>query len=345
MSDTFPRDGAGNVRFPPPPGLTRWPPVQNWTEIEWAHWLTLQGWTPEQIAQYLDHDRFEFGVGFTPKGERARAHNAYAEGVRWLYKPTPRGVTLHATRYGTVSNFLWGGSAGGTKSYSARWEAIAGCLWTERDDYRVIILRRELEELRRTHLDKIDREAQRLCEALGNSKAIKVTQSPPVFSVQATGAKIIFGHAAHDGDEDKYLSEDYDLAIGDESTQMRWKQLIGVGARLRNDPKMNYVARFILTTNPGGPSHQETVDHFIAKCVTLEQNEKYDPSDYQFVQARLYDNPFYMDPDGTFSTYIKRLYMYDPERRKQLLDGDWGAIVDAFFQKFSPSRHVREFAA
>jgi hypothetical protein len=70
-----------------------------------------------------------------------------------------------------VTNILWGGSAGGTKSMSARWEAISGCLFSGYEDYRAIIMRRELEELRRTHLDDIALEADKICEALGNPKA------------------------------------------------------------------------------------------------------------------------------------------------------------------------------
>lgn len=332
------------MKFVPPVGLTTWPPVEQWTEVEWACWLTQHRWTPEQIAQYLDHDRFAYGVGFTPTGERAGPYNAYESGVTWLYKPTPKGVTLHATRHSSVPNILWGGSAGGTKSKSARWEAISECLFTSRDDYRAIIVRRELEELRRTHLDDIDLEADKICRALGNTKAIKVTSQPPCATFNVTGAKIIFGHCQNAGDENKYLSEDYDLFVGDEATQLLWKQIVGIQGRVRNDTKINRIGRMILTTNPGGPSSEECVNHFILKNVSLKKNAKYKPAHYQFIQASLYDNPFYMDADGTYDTYETRLYMYDNERRRQLLEGDWSAIVDQFFTSYDPSVHIRAIA-
>lgn len=343
----LPRNAAGDVQFLPPVGWTAWPPVNQWTELHWSCWLSQHGWTPEQIAHYLDHDRFFYGVGFTPKGERAYPHNAYEIGVKWLYKPTPKGVTLHATRNieSGVTNIMWGGSAGGTKSYSGRWEVITGCLFTTFDDYRGIITRRELEELRRTHLDDITTEARRINEALGDKDAVKVTAQPPLATFTRTGAKIVFGHCKDSGDEEKYLSDDYDIYHGDESSQMLWKQTVGIQARVRQDTKTGRIGRMILTTNPGGPSHPDLIRHFITKDITREENYKYRPEAYQFMQAALFDNPHYMDADGSFNTYETRLWMYEPQRRKQLLDGDWSVHVGQFFDTFNPGQHVRSLFA
>ncbi len=341
MIDTLPRRADGRVQFVPPAPLTRWPPVARWTEHEWSCWMTQRGYEPEAIAQFLDHDRFAYGVGFTPTGERAGPHNAYEDGVTWLYTPTPKGVTLHQTRESGATNILWGGAAAGAKSMSARWEAISECLFSERPAYRAIIIRRELEELRRSHLDKIDMEAAALCTALGDDKAIKVTSQPPCATFKATGAKIIFGHASEDGSELKYLSEEYDLFLGDEATLLKWKQITGIQARVRNDTKTGRIGRMILTTNPGGPSHWECVEHFITKTVSRIDNPLYDATKYTFIPASLYDNYFMMDDDGTFSSYEARLWMLAPERRKQLMDGDWTAIVNQFFEDFDLHRHTR----
>lgn len=343
MRNQLPRNTAGRVWFQPPEGSTRWPPVDDWTEHHWHSWLTQRGYSPDEIAQYLDNDRFAFGIGFTLTGERAYPHNAYDTGVTWLYKPTPKGVTLHQTRHAGATNILWGGSAAGTKSMSARHEAISESLFSGREHYRTLIIRRELEELRRSHLDKIDGEAIKICLAMGNEKAIKITSQPPCATFTTTGAKIIFGHASSDGDENKYLSEEYDLFIGDEATLLTWKQITGIQARVRNDTKVNRVGRMILTTNPGGPSHDECVDHFITKAVSLVDNPRYDPANYQFIPSLLYDNYFMMDADGTFTTYESRLYMLDPDRRRQLLEGDWSSIVGQFFQQFTEETHVRRF--
>jgi hypothetical protein len=341
----LPRNAAGDVQFIPPAGYTKWPPVDQWQEDLWSAWLTQHGWTPEQIAQYLDHDRFAYGVGFTPAGEQAHPHNAYEAGVKWLYKPTPQGVTLHATRDSNdVSNILWGGSAGGTKSYSGRWEIISGCLFTQRDDFRAIITRRELEELRRTHLDDIQTEARRINDALGDKNAVKVTAQPPVAVFDRTGAKIVFGHCKDANDHEKYLSDDYDIYHGDEAVQMLWKQIVGIQGRVRNDTKINRIGRMILTTNPGGPCHDELDRYFIKKDISAKENKKYKPEQYQFIQASLFHNPFYLDSDGTYETYITRLWMYDEDRRRQLLDGDWSVVANKFFDRFNPDLHVHKLA-
>lgn len=331
------------VQFMPPLGRTLWPPVAQWTDRDWTHWLQeherlfASGWTDAAIAHYLTHDRYDYGFGLLPNGERVRSEAAGDKNVSWLYLPTPIGVTLHKN---PAPNLLWGGSAGGSKSMTAHWEMISACWDTKRDDYRVIVVRRELEQLRRTHLDKMVTNAARIGRACGDMDTIKVTTHPPVATFKRTSAKTIFAHCQNPGDEEKYLSEDYDLDIVDESTRLLQKQIIGIQGRVRNDTKINRIGRMILTTNPGGPSHGWHARHFITNEVPLTENERYDPADYAFVQARLYDNPYYMDADGSYRTYEKRLYAYDAERRKQLLDGDWSATVGQFFRKFSASTHV-----
>ena len=66
---------------------------------------------------------------------------------------------------------------------------------------------------------------------------------------------------------------------------------------------------------------------------------------YRYIPSSLYDNMFMMDSDGTFSAYERRLYMLDPNRRRQLLEGDWGAIVNQFFTNFDAAKHVRASVA
>jgi hypothetical protein len=98
------------------------------------------------------------------------------------------------------------------------------------------------------------------------------------------------------------------------------------------------------TSNPGGAFTLWLKDWFIDKNLdkVLVENPRYRPDRYQFIQAMLYDNPYYMDPDGTYTNYEERLFAYDPERRKQLLLGDWDALSGQFFPEFSKTRHVAD---
>lgn len=320
------------MTFTPPKGTLLWPAVETWTDLHWRRWLQGHDWTAAQITRYLKRDRYEYGVGIL--GDGTLATTAQAAEATWLYHPTPKGVTLHAS---AVPNTLWGGAAGGSKSYGARWEAIRCLLRFE--DFRAIIIRRELEELRRTHLDKLEREVQRVNAAAGK-KLLTLSKQPPALICESTGSKILFGHVNSLGDEERYLSEEYDLFIGDEATRLLKNQIVGIAGRLRNNK--HRLSRMILTTNPGGPAHRYCVTHFIEKNVAPEDNPRYDPKDYAFITARLYDNPFLMDPDGTYTNYEKRLYAYDVDRRRQLLEGDWSAIVGQFFGEFSEAGHVRD---
>jgi hypothetical protein len=313
-----------------------WPAVEDWIDDDWRCWLRQHQWDDEAISQYLNVDRYRYGLGFLPDGTLA-PDDADPSIVNWLYHPTPKGVTLHAA---TTPNILWGGSAGGTKSYGARWEAVKCSL--RYHDFRTIIIRRELEELRRTHIDKLEREIERINAAAG-TKRLTLSPRPPVLIDSVTGSKIIFGHCNSDGDEDKYLSEDYDLFVGDEATRLLKGQITGIAGRLRNDEKkFGRISRMILTTNPGGPAHDYCVTRFITKNVSREENKKYDPADYTFIRASLYDNPYYMDRDGTYTSYEKRLYEIGGARQKQLLDGDWTAVVGQFFGEFDAAVHVRD---
>ncbi len=334
-----------SVRYIPPDPLTKWPPVETWSDDLWRSWLRQHDWTDQcgfnhctrrAIDQYLFHDRYVYGFGVRPDGTLGGVADLDDEDVQWLYRPSPMGVLLHAC---PTPNLMFGGAAGGTKSHSARWEVIKRCWLGE--DYRALIIRRELEELKRSHWDKLEREIRTICKAVDDPKAIKMTTQPALVTFTRTNAKIVGGHAHNLGDEERYLSEDYDLSYMDEATRLHEQQIVGIAGRIRNDPKLNRVGRMILTTNPGGPAHGWCVRHFIEKNVTRSENPKYDADDYVFIPARLHDNPFYVDPDGSFLSYEKRLAAYAPARRKQLMDGDWSAVVGQFFEDFDKNKHVR----
>lgn len=69
-------------------------------------------------------------------------------------------------------------------------------------------------------------------------------------------------------------------------------------------------------TNPGGRGHQFVKERWITK--NCEQ-ENYNPNDYDFISAGIYDNPYLMEnnPD-----YLENLKMLPDKERKALLEGD-----------------------
>lgn len=327
------------VRFIPPDGVdAEWPEVSEWTREDWGHWLRqhneypfLRQWLEEEIISYVDVDRYKYGIGFKKSPTQKETD--------WFYLPTPIAVPFHSSK---VPNILFGGAAGGSKSHSARHDAYRHCMLIP--GFRAIIMRRTFEELKRNHLDNARGECARFNAYFNKDVVNLVTTEHEIrFDMHGTGneSKIIFGHCQNLGDEEKYLGDAYDAFYPDEMATFEKKQIVGIAGRLRS-AKRGIVARLGGTSNPGGAHTLWLKDYFIDKDESQIQleNPKYRASRYQFLPAMLYDNPYYMDPDGTYTNYEERLFAYDPERRRQLLLGDWTALAGQFFPEFNIHRHV-----
>ena len=325
------------VRFVHPDGPDiEWPDVTDWTPKLWAHWLRehnkypfLRHWTDPEIDQYLFVDRYTYGLGF---GRKTGVYDA------WFYLPNPVAIPFHSSK---IPNLLLGGAAGGSKSHSARHDAYRHGFAIP--EFRAIIMRRTYEELKQNHLDSARSECERMNAYFGK-EVISLITTEHEIRVDCHGpgreSKIIFGHCQHPGDEERYLGNAYDAFYPDEMATFEKKQIIGIAGRLRTK-KRGLVARLAGTSNPGGAHTLWLKDWFIDKneAAVRQENPKYRADRYQFISAMLWDNPYYMDPDGTYTNYEERLFSYDPERRRQLLLGDWTALAGQFFPEFS-SRHV-----
>ena len=318
-------DDGPRVMFVPPPGRYSWPPVSEWGAVEWSCWLAQKGWTPPEIVQYLQVDRYRYGLGF-------KRHDK--EAFKWFYTPGPRAVALHASK---KPNTLYGGAVGGMKSHSARHDAYRHCFAIP--EFRAIIMRRTFPELRRSHLDKMVVESDRI-NAFFQEEVMVWNKGDSELTFPKTGSKIIFGHCQNPGDEEKYLGDEYDAFYPDEAATYEKEQIIGVAGRLRST-KPDVYPRLIATTNPGGAKTQWLKQWFIDKEVPFADNPRYDPGDYEYIPSMLYDNPYLMDPDGTYHQYESRLFAYSPQRRRQLLNGDWNALTGQFFAEWDPRIHVQ----
>lgn len=307
------------TQFAPPPGAALWPHITKWGETEWRHWLgQLEGWDEAKINQYWK-DRFDYGLGVkVPK----------SQAIHWLYLPTPKQVEFHRC---TASNVLYGGARGGAKSHALRWDIHKRCLM--RKDYRAILFRRTLTELKDNHIDKI-----RLEIAAGLPADYKESEKTVVY---CNGSTLRLAHCEHEGDEDKYLSSEYDSVDPDELATFTKKQIFGILGSARSI-KEGVTSVFRASSNPSGAHTLWCVDYFMDHLVDREDDPYYDPTDWIFIPSRLYDNPNLMDPDGSFRRYEKRLSGLSKERRRQLLEGDWTAVAGQFFNEVTRATHVKE---
>lgn len=317
------------VRFIPPEGMNEWPDVDDWGHREWSHWLLQKpGWDQARADQYIQVDRYKYGFGI---------RRTEKEPFTYFYKPGPAAVALHASR---CKNILYGGAAGGMKSHSTRWDAYRHCFTVP--GYRSILMRRTHEELRRNHTDRVEGECALINKFFGEVVMDYVKTDHELRFIN--GSKVIFGHCQNLGDEEKYLGDEYDDFRPDEMATFEKQQIIGVSGRLRSTKRMpdgsRVIARRIGTSNPGGAHTLWLKRWHIDKIVPRDENPKYRPENFQYIPASLFDNPWLMDSDGTYSSYIDRLYDYSPERRKQLLNGDWTAITGQFFPEWKEQLHV-----
>lgn len=330
--DTLPVDSDDRVRFKSPDGGL-WPPVPDWHFDHWHSFLSQHGWSEREVRQYFDYDRFTYGFGLQREEDPEDAP------FRWFYLPVPRAVDYHASK---TPNLLYGGAVGGTKSTSARWDAYRHC-WAI-PEFTAIIMRRTHQELKRNHMKFVARESRQINKFLGKDIMEWV---PTEFELRFkhNNSIIIFGHCQNEGDEEKYLSDEYDAFYPDEMATFTKQQILGVASRLRSVTRdgIRLIPRLGGTSNPGGANTLWMRDYFINKQLSEEDaldNPRYNPDEYAYIHARLYDNPYLMDPDGTFTTYENRVYARGGNRAKQLLNGDWSVITGQFFEEWEDARHV-----
>lgn len=330
---TLPMDWkTGKVRFIPPNGpSSEWPPVPQWDFIHWNCFLGQHGWTPPEVEQYFYYDRFTYGFGL---------RRNESEDFKWFYLPIPRAIDFHAAK---TPNILYGGAVGGTKSTTARWDGYRQC-WAI-PEFTAIIMRRTHQELKRNHMKFVARESRRINDFLDKEIMVWV---PTDFELRFkhNDSIILFGHCQNEGDEEKYLSDEYDAFYPDEMATFTRTQILGVSSRLRSVVRDNLrlIPRLGGTSNPGGANTLWLRDFFITRSLTDEDiidNPRYNPNDWCYIHARLYDNPYLMDPDGTFTTYENRVYARGGARAKQLLNGDWSVLSGQFFEEIS-DRHFAD---
>lgn len=331
--DRLPVDKEGRVRFVPPDFDAEWPPVPQWQQRHWRQFLTQHGWTIPEVDQYYLYDRFTYGLGFR-RNEK--------EDFTYFYTPVPRAVDYHASK---TPNILYGGAVGGTKSTSLRNDAYRNCFGIP--EFTAIIMRRTHQELKRNHMKFVARESKKVNDFF-QREIMEWVPTEFELRFKHNGSVILFGHCQNEGDEEKYLSDEYDAFYPDEMATFSKTQILGVASRLRSviRPNLRIRSRLGGTSNPGGAHTLWMRDWFIVKQLTDEDaldNPRYDPSEYQYIHARLYDNPYLMDPDGTFTTYENRVYARGGARAKQLINGDWSVITGQFFEEFCDRHQARIF--
>lgn len=98
-------------------------------------------------------------------------------------------------------------------------------------------------------------------------------------------------------------------------------------------------------TNPGNIGHAWVKALFIDKVPAsgMDRPEQYDPSEYDFISAFVWDNPIYANDEA----YLKTLNALPTHLRAAFLEGDWNVFAGAYFDCLvidpsNPNCHIRD---
>lgn len=234
------------------------------------------------------------------------------------------------------TDILYGGAAGGGKSYALLMDAIR---YAGHKSHKALLLRRTLKELE--ELMDISRELYPLAYPGAVWKETKKTWEFP------SGAKLFFGYLEKDGDVYQYQGKSYNWIGFDELTQLPtqfpWDYL---RSRCRStDPFLRDKCVMRATANPGGVGHDWVKAMYItpaAPNVThwvkfVDSNGKVHKISRKFIPAKLSDNPTLAE-GGEYETML--LSLGDPILVQRLLEGDWDVVEGAAFPEFDPKIHL-----
>ena len=224
----------------------------------------------------------------------------------------------------TESEVLFGGAAGGGKSYGQMVDALIFAL--RYPGSKQLVLRRSFAELDksliRTSLGLFPREIYSFNSSSHTGKF-------------KNGSVIDFGYCATENDVYQYQSAEYDVIRFDELTHFTEAQYVYLLSRLRG--ANSYPKQIKSSTNPGGIGHSWVKARFIDKSPPGTRFLGEDGMDRIFIPSLLCDNKFLSvgDPD-----YKNRLLALPERERKALLYGDWNIFEGQYFSEFSKDKHV-----
>ncbi len=224
---------------------------------------------------------------------------------------------------GKATEVLYGGAAGGGKSYGQLVDALVYALRYPKS--RQLILRRTLPELEKSLI--------RVSLELYPREIYKYSESKHTGTFQ-NGSVIDFGYCDSETDVYRYQSAEYDIIRFDELTHFTEQMYLYLMSRLRG--VTNYPRAMKSSTNPGGIGHSWVKSRFI-DIGTAGKIHKKGENTRLFIPATVYENRAIMknDPD-----YIKRLKNLSEKDRRQLLEGDWDTNEGQYFSEWRRELHV-----
>ncbi|HEV2101811.1 MAG TPA: hypothetical protein VGR58_03440 [Candidatus Acidoferrum sp.] len=254
--------------------------------------------------------------------------------IKNWYTPFAQQERFHKSR---AKYRLFGGAAGPGKSKALLAEAIGQALEVAGSD--TLLLRRTFPELESSLLTYFRRDVPRDAYRDYNEAKHVVTWH--------NGSTTRFGYCRNENDVYQYQGAEF-LFIGiDELTHFTLKQWQFLTSRNRC-PIAKYTrgereGRDVKpcmagATNPGNIGHAWVKALWVDRVAPagFERPELYEAGDYEFVRARIEDNPIYANDVN----YKKTLAALPDRLRRAFLEGDWSVLDGQYFDLFERGRHT-----
>lgn len=220
-----------------------------------------------------------------------------------LYDPWPKQRLFHASE---APNLLALGARGTGKSLTLRWDAIIRCMMVP--NFRALIIRRTMPELRRSHLAYIENEMKMLGGVFLHT----------TFTAKfPNGSTLVFAHCETEADVMNFLSSEYGFIGFDELSTFSLEQFLTISAAARAPKDSGYTAVVRAGSNPIGDGQDWMYSWFVDKDVDLNDYEDYKPEEFDHIHSTIDDNP---SLDG--EKYRARLKNLPKHMRKAWLDGE-----------------------
>lgn len=247
--------------------------------------------------------------------------------INFDYAPTKKQNVFHET---TAHEVLYGGAAGGGKSYAICWDALNRCLTYKRT--HAYLFRRTYPELEQTLIQTM---LSIIPPSLGRYRA-----SSHEYRLK-NGSVIHFCYLDNEGKGLlRYQGAEIHWLYFDELTHFTQPMYEYLRTRLRANKKLGIVPCVRCASNPGGPGHSWVKAYFVdktdvgKKTYTREVTIKRDGKErtarrvIQYIPATVRDNPHI-----SFD-YEVELQEKPPKLRDALLYGNWDAFSGQAFPEF-----------
>ena len=226
----------------------------------------------------------------------------------------------------TASEVLFGGAAGGGKSYGQTVDAFLFAL--RYPGSKQLLLRRTFAELDKSIIRTVQNWYPR--EVFSYNSSTHTGR----FS---NGSILDFGYCANENDVTQYQSAEYDVIRFDELTHFTEYQYVYLISRIRGSN--GFPKQIKSSTNPGGIGHTWVKERFVDPSPPNTEFVGKDGMSRIFIPSLLTDNSFLMSSDPE---YIKRLEALPESEKRALLYGDWDIFEGQYFTEFDRATHVCE---